>query len=347
MRRFLFTSVIGLLLVTCIRGDDARDLLSSVAAGYQSIKIYEFEGTETVVLPGTDCMLETPISIAAASSSLSGGISFGHGAKVSKACLDAITKMGGLPITGAWSNFKSMDVGAKSARELSSQTLNISGIDIHCIVLEVLYDEYYQKLRHYDGPVRFWIDAATHLVRHVEFREKSEQGLRAWTATIEKISIGGPPAAWLAPTKEAGQSDETAWIGKRAPDFELRTVDGESVHLAALRGKVVVLDFWATWCGSCLEEIPPLERLQAEAAPAKMVIFGVSGEDAMVVRKWREENQRTFRTLVGAEKTAKDFGVGPIPALVVIDPQGIIAKYVVGFDSERQLREWVASVASD
>jgi peroxiredoxin len=185
------------------------------------------------------------------------------------------------------------------------------------------------------------------LVRRVEFKEKSEQGRRAWTATIEKISIGGPPAAWLAPTRQAGQSGETAWIGKQAPDFELRTVDGELVHLAALRGKVVVLDFWATWCGSCLEEIPPLEKLQTEAAPAKMVILGVSGEDAKAVREWREKNERSFRTLVGAEKTAKDFGVGPMPTLVVIDPQGVIVTYVVGFDSERQLRGWIGSIVSN
>jgi len=346
MKRQLLTTLVGVFIVTSARGDGGRDLLNSVVAGYQSIRTYEFEGTESVALPGTDCILETPFVIAAAPSPLSGGILFRHGAKPSKACLDAVTKMGSLPMAGAWSKFRSMDVGVKSVRELAPQTLTVSGAEIRCVVLEVLYDNYYQKLRSYDGAVRYWIDAETRLVRRAEFKEKSEQGPRAWTATIEKISTGGPLAAWLTPTREAGQSDETAWIGKQAPDFELRTVDGELVHLAALRGKVVVLDFWATWCGSCLEEIPPLEKLQAEA-PAKMVILGVSGEDAKVVREWREENERSFRTLVGAEKTAKDFGVGPIPTLVVIDPHGVIVKYVVGFDSERQLRGWIGSLASD
>jgi peroxiredoxin len=347
MKRQLLTIMVGIFVVTSARGDDGRDLLNSAVAGYESIKTYEFAGTESVALPGTDCILEAPIVIAAAPSPLSGGISFLHGAKPSKACLDAVTKMGSLPMAGAWSKFRSMEVGVKSVRELAPQTLTVSGAEIRCVVLEVVYDDYYQKLRSYDGAVRYWIDAETHLVRRVEFKEKSEQGPRAWTATIEKIRIGGPPAAWLTPTREAGQPDETAWIGKQAPDFELRTVDGELVHLAALRGRVVVLDFWATWCGACLEEIPPLEKLQIEASPAKMVILGVSGEDAKVVREWRAENQRSFRTLVGAEKTAKDFGIGPIPALVVVDPQGIIVKYVVGFDSERQLRGWIGCVVSN
>ncbi len=346
MKRPLLAVLVGIFIVTSARGDDGRELLNSVVAEYESIKTYEFEGTESVAFPGTDCILEIPIVIAAAPP-LSSGISFSHGAKPSKACLDAVTKMGSLPSAGAWSRFRSMDVGVKSVRRLAPQTLTVSGAEIRCVVLEVLYDDYYQRLRTYDGPVRFWIDAETRLVRRVEFEEKSEQGRRAWTATIEKISIGGPPAAWLTPTREAGPSDETAWIGKQAPDFELRTVDGELVHLAALRGKVVVLDFWATWCGSCLEEIPPLEKLQTEAAPAKMVILGVSGEDAKVVREWREKNERSFRTLVGADKIAKDFGVGPIPTLVVIDPQGVIVKYVVGFDSERQLRGWIGSIVSN
>jgi thiol-disulfide isomerase/thioredoxin len=346
MKRQLLTILVGIFIVTLARGDDGRELLSSVVAGYESLKTYEFEGTESVALPGTDCILEIPIVIAAAPPR-SSGISFLHGDKPSKTCLDAVTKMGGLPRAGAWSRFKSMDVGVKSVRELASQTLTVSGAEIRCVVLEVLYDDYYQRLRTYDGPVRFWIDAETRLVRRVEFKEKSEQGPRAWTATIEKISIGGPPATWLTPTRDAAQSDKTAWIGKQAPDFELRTVDGELVHLAALRGKVVVLDFWATWCGPCLEAIPPLEKLQAEAAPAKMVILGVSGEDAKVVSEWRKENERSFRTLVGAEKTAKDFGVGPIPTLVVIDPQGVIVTYVVGFDSERQLRGWIGSIVSN
>jgi peroxiredoxin len=351
VRRFLFITVMSLVVLTSpSHADDAGELLRSVASGYEAIKTYEFKGTETVVLPGMDCTIVTPISIAVADPALNGGISFGRGPKPTKACFDAVTKIGSLPMPGTWSNFRSMEVGVLSARILATQTLNLAGSNIPCIVLEVLYDDYYRKLRNYDGPLRYWIDEKTHLIRRVEFGEKSLQGPRAWTATIETVSIGDPAPPWLAPASVANSQTLDrlgALIGKPAPDFELPAIGGGSVHLASLRGKVIVLDFWATWCGSCLEEIPQLEKLQAEASPAKMVILGVSDEDPSVVEKWREEYKRSFRTLAGGQKVFKDFGVGPIPALVVIDPQGIVVKYQVGFSSERQLRSWVEGIASN
>jgi peroxiredoxin len=346
VRSLLLGIVVCLPLVTPAHADDGNEILRKVAAGYDAIPTYEFEGVETVVLPGMDCTLDTPISIAVAPPPLSGGISFRHSTKPSRACLDALTKLGGLPMRGEWSNFRSMDVGVKSARELAPQVLAAPGAEIRCVVLEVVYDEYYQKLRHYGGPVRFWIDSETRLVRRVEFSEESEQGPRAWTATIEKVRIGGPPAAWVSVTQTTAPQEETTWIGKLAPDFELRTSDGEWIRLKDLRGKVVVLDFWATWCGSCLEEIPVLEKLQAEASPSKVIFLGISDEEGPAVRKWREDNHRSFQSLVDGRKTLDDFGIRPIPALVVIDPNGIIAKYTVGFDSERRLRESLGSLIS-
>jgi peroxiredoxin len=344
VKSLLLSIVVCLPLVTPAHADDGNEILHKVAAGYDAIPTYELEGVETVVLPGMDCTLDAPISIAVAPAPLSGGISFRHGTKPSKACFDALTKLGSLPMRGEWSNFRSMDVGVKSVRELAPQVLTPPGAEIRCLVLEVVYDNYYQKLRHYDGPVRFWIDSETRLVRRVEFSEESEQGPRGWTATIEKVRIGGPPAAWVSVTPKTAPQEETTWIGKLAPDFELRTSDGEWIRLKDLRGKVVVLDFWATWCGSCLEEIPVLEKLQAEASPSKVIFLGISDEEGPAVRKWREENHRSFQSLVDGKKTVDDFGIQPIPALVVIDPNGTIVKYMVGFDSERRLRESLGSL---
>lgn len=346
MRRCLFTIAVGTLLVATARGGDPLDLLRNVTAHYDTIETYELEGTETVVLSG-DCTINTPITVAAAPSPLSGGITFHSSGKQSKACMDVVTRIGGLPMRSEWSNFRALDVGVKEVHELKPQDLKSSNGPIHCIVLEAIYDDYYQKLRHFDGPVRLWIDAKTLLIRRVEFSEKSEQGPRAWSATIDRVTLDEPPATRLPPMTNAGVAEIAAWIGKPAPDFELHTSDGDLVRLAALRGKVVVLDFWATWCGACLEEIPPLEKLQREAASEKMVILGISDEDTPTVSRWREENHRPFRTLVGAKETSKDYGVSPIPAMVVIDPRGIIVRYVVGFESERQLRGLIGVLVSN
>jgi thiol-disulfide isomerase/thioredoxin len=98
--------------------------------------------------------------------------------------------------------------------------------------------------------------------------------------------------------------------------------------LADLRGKVVLLDFWATWCGVCDEEIPVLERLQTERNPSDLVLLGVSDEDAAVVHDWLKENHRSFQTLAGAKKAFEAFGIDSIPALTVVDRHGIVTSVI-------------------
>lgn len=79
-------------------------------------------------------------------------------------------------------------------------------------------------------------------------------------------------------------------IGERAANFALKTLDGGPVTLAALQGKVVVLDFWATWWGPCRDELPSIERLRAKFGDAAQ-FYGVSGEDTSTVNRSRRRDQ--------------------------------------------------------
>jgi peroxiredoxin len=340
---------VSLLIAASLHADGAYDLLISVAEKYDSLSNFVLEGIETAAL-SPDCNVEIPFQIARPgpltssagipATSLPLTIRFTHAkGPISKPCFDVVKKLGGFRSPGEWTEFNRIDVGVTDVHELPPQILKLYSGAIHCTVLEVVYDDYYQRIRAFTGPIRYWIDAATHLVRRVEFTEVAEPGARSWTATLEKISIGGPIPPWLGP---ADIPDEhTKLIGKLAPDFALRTPEGQVVRLVDLRGKMVLLDFWATWCFACDEEIPTLEKLQSEVNMSEVIVLGISDESATVVRKWLEENHRSFRTLVDANKTFRRFGIKPIPALVVIDRNGVVTDYITGFDSDRHMCEFV------
>lgn len=142
----------------------AEDLLRAVSDKYESLNVYEFEGIETASVPGTKCTLEVPIQLAAALPTRNPAIKF-HSARPSKDCLDEIAKFGSLGIPGEWSDFNNMGIGVTAVKELASRILSLPEGNVRCTVLEVFYDEYHRKLRSYDGPVTYWVDSKTDLVR--------------------------------------------------------------------------------------------------------------------------------------------------------------------------------------
>ncbi len=121
---------------------------------------------------------------------------------------------------------------------------------------------------------------------------------------------------------------------KAAPAFELRDLaGGGSVTLASLKGKVVVLDFWATWCGPCMAEIPDYVEFSKKNKARGVEVVGVvndSGEPQEIADFVRE-HQIPYRQLIGDEKTQGAYGADQgFPTTFVIDGQGMIRKKVLG-----------------
>ena len=99
--------------------------------------------------------------------------------------------------------------------------------------------------------------------------------------TKEFIKTDG--ASWIKPIKPAmrrGAQAGDAWIGRPAPDFRLEGIDGGTVSLAQLRGQVVLVNFWATWCGPCKMEMPWLAELQRRHRRDGLVVVGISLDDS-------------------------------------------------------------------
>jgi thiol-disulfide isomerase/thioredoxin/outer membrane lipoprotein-sorting protein len=122
-------------------------------------------------------------------------------------------------------------------------------------------------------------------------------------------------------------------IGKEAPDLSLQTLTGETVKLADLRGKIVLLDFWATWCEPCRDQMPAIAKLHRETRDQGVVLLGVNDDEtAEKALKWAREQGYDWPSLYdGKQKDARrKYKVDGIPTLVLIDKQGIIAEYQLG-----------------
>lgn len=125
-------------------------------------------------------------------------------------------------------------------------------------------------------------------------------------------------------------------LGLAAPQFTLKNLQGKDVSLSELAGRVVVLDFWATWCGPCVSAMPHLQKLQEQFKDQPVTILGLNSDYALSDEKlaaWMEKRKFTFGTLRLAEGTTtfQDYGVGGIPHTVLIDKNGIVQDVTVGF----------------
>ena len=140
------------------------------------------------------------------------------------------------------------------------------------------------------------------------------------------------------------REEKPALEGNPAPDFTLRNLAGQEVRLADLRGKVVMLNFWASWCfPACYEEAPLLEQAWRAYRDRGLMVVGVVVQDTEPpARQFIDQFKLSFANgLDPGGKIAIDYGVYGVPETFVIDKQGIIVHKQVGAVTERMLAEQV------
>lgn len=124
-------------------------------------------------------------------------------------------------------------------------------------------------------------------------------------------------------------------IGRYAPGFRLHDLHGDPVDPGALRGKPILLDFWATWCEYCLEGLPSIELLH-RAFKNKLAVFGIDNEEPEIAREYLRRYSYTFTSLVDRRDEAVNrYHVTAWPTTVLIDREGKIVFYGHDFDSEK------------
>ncbi len=125
-------------------------------------------------------------------------------------------------------------------------------------------------------------------------------------------------------------------VGDAAPDFKLTDLAGKEVTLASLKGKVVLLDFWATWCGPCKAAMPTIQKISEDYKGKDVVVLGVNTweQKADAAKEYLAKKKFTYGCLLKGDELAKTYGVTGIPTLVIIGKDGKLASTEVGLSDE-------------
>ena len=137
-----------------------------------------------------------------------------------------------------------------------------------------------------------------------------------------------------------GSSEEPAVIevGAEAPNFSLTSLDGTTVRSSSLKGSIVVLNFWATWCQPCMGEIPELKKVAA-SSEAKVIGIALDQEGLKTIKPFVSSNNINYTVLVGDEAVFQRFnGVG-IPYTLVLDRSQRIVKIYRGPTTQEALEQ--------
>lgn len=151
--------------------------------------------------------------------------------------------------------------------------------------------------------------------------QKQNQELNEAEETKQLVTVNSPVT-----TKEV----QKEVIGTKLKDFNLSDVDGQQRQISEWQGKTLVLNFWATWCAPCREEIPAFVELQDQYRSDGLQFVGIALQEAEEVRGFLQEFNVNYPSLVGSAdviKIAKQLGndIGALPYTVVIDRSGIIS----------------------
>ncbi|QDU70398.1 TlpA family protein disulfide reductase [Mucisphaera calidilacus] len=152
------------------------------------------------------------------------------------------------------------------------------------------------------------------------------------TVLITCVVFAGVLLLGLSPAA-AQQQEDHLLLGRKAPGFTLKSVDGDVVRLSDLKGRVVVLDFWATWCPPCVVAMPELQKLHERYEAQGVTIVGVNlREDRATVKRFVEQKGLGFTFVLDAEgRVGRSYRVSGIPQTVFIDREGVVQSVHVGF----------------
>ncbi len=242
----------------------------------------------------------------------------------------------------------------------------VNGQNISCTVVET-EGEFPESSKHLTIKHTFWIDSQSKVIRKLTSRQDGaafpsrpdlnvqiEQEEVFTTAELNPPSFPNgtftftPPveATLVKEFEDPASAAIRLLVGKQVPGVNLAAADGKEISLESFRGKIVLLDFWATWCVPCLESLPAVERFYRETRDKDLVILSVDEDEEprKAAQFWKSHNE-PWQNYHGSDQAMKQFPVHGIPYFVLIDRSGKVVFSHAGLD-EAGLRAALADLAS-
>jgi len=254
----------------------------------------------------------------------------------------------------------------ENVKTLREETIDVDGKRHACWVVEVHFAEMSMpaprnpktEIKMVDLVTTSWIDKNLLLdlqsTSSARIQINGKPGYELQQKTVKKnIKINEPiadslftfvPAPDAKEVKEfklfGGGTPNVDLTGTIAPAFEVKGLDSRTYSLAGLKGKLVLLDFWATWCGPCRQSLPVLERLNEEYRDQGLVILGVDADEGReVVEAFLKKSPMAYPAVLSGESGILNaYQVGAYPTFVLIGRDGKVASHQIGFDGEAALR---------
>ncbi len=145
----------------------------------------------------------------------------------------------------------------------------------------------------------------------------------------------------------AAGSEPTATVGQAAPDFELQNLDGQSISLNDLKGKPVLINFWATRCRPCVSEMPYLQEIYNEWSGKGLMVLAINiGESSAKVKTFLQDNDLSLPVLLDTKLDVfRRYNIRWIPTTFFIDKDGIIQEKIIGaFPNKEAIENRVSKI---
>jgi peroxiredoxin len=336
-----------LAIASCACAQTPQELLRLTQDTYKNPDGYEIKGKGSVQPLGSSWQVSFDVITAAAPSPFDTPRPPAHPAGRVGGKLQYVNVLGGsdekpsigIPyaVAGGWDRIAE---NVESVTETGMETLPLNGAASACRVLQVQYKSPADTPK--PAPVAYSICSDRHLVLKKVMVYATGRHLTdppaPWTITFDTAQFNRPAPQWLVDMRDLpAVGIQKEWIDKPAPDFKLADLNGNSVALSSMRGKVVLLDFWSSSCGPCVREMPMIEEV-GEAHKADLIVWGVSFDQPDRDKKWLLQHQWTLPTLSDTEYAVSDlYKVSGIPALVLIGADGKVKNYWEGEVSKPDL----------
>lgn len=178
------------------------------------------------------------------------------------------------------------------------------------------------------------LTATTETYQHIK-----KNGAIAASEFVLTVPVGQKVMEMPQMPTAGGETKPPVPLGQPAPEFSLAGVGGGTAKLSSLRGKVVLLDFWATWCPPCRKGLPETDKLHKELAGKGLAVLAISDEKKETVTPFLQKAGYTFPAYLDTDQAAtKAYQVAAIPTVVIIDREGKLAAYMVGLQTPDKIR---------